>query len=254
MLPLRSRISRFLASAPVEASMIGWRWVLADRILRRMGIKEVWLKPKGLRHRVACRIASSDKYEYIQSLGRGRTPLNLPIRPKIIVDAGANVGYSVLRFQQQFPGAVIIALEPEHSNIAQFKKNCAAYSNIILEEKALWSASTRLRISTFDADHNGYRVEEDTDGDIEAICVKDIINQHHLPRIDLLKVDIEGSEKIIFSHSDAKNWLQFVNMVLIETHDRFMPGCSEAVGKALENMFDCRGYIDEYSFYVRKPG
>ena len=157
-----------------------------------------------------------------------------------------------MRFQQEFPGAVIIALEPEHSNIAQFKKNCAAYNNIILEEKALWSARTRLRISIPVADSNAFRVDEDPDGDIEAIGVKDIINQHHLPHIDLLKVDIEGSEKIIFSHPNAKDWLQFVNMILIETHDRFEPGCSEAVGKALEDMFDCRGYINEYSFYVTR--
>ena len=95
----------------------------------------------------------------------------------MIVDAGANVGYSVMRFRLEFPDAFIIALEPEQANIAQFKKNCSGDKNIVLEEKALWSTSARLRIRSMDADKNAFQVEEDPRGDVPAVSVSDILEQ-----------------------------------------------------------------------------
>src|SRR5712692_3476646 len=195
-----SRTKRAFATARVQAPLIGWPWVIADRILRRLGFKEIQLKAKGMGHRVACRVGTADIFEYAQSLGRGQVPLDLPIRPEIIVDAGANVGYSALRFQKEFPGVMIIALEPEQDNFTQLKKNCAPYSNIIIERKALWATNTRLRIRVPDADVNGFQVKEDPDGDIEALSMDEVMKRHRLSRIDLLKIDIEGSEKVVFSH------------------------------------------------------
>jgi len=37
---------------------------------------------------------------------------NLPISPKTIIDAGANVGYASLWFHHKYPSAHIIAIEP----------------------------------------------------------------------------------------------------------------------------------------------
>ena len=185
-------------------------------------------------------------------LGGGQVPFELPIRPRFIVDAGANVGFSALRFQREFPGATIVGLEPEPRNIIQFKKNCGPYSNIVLDEGALWSINTRLRIRSLDADQDGFQVEESEHGDVEAISVDEVMRRHHLPRIDLLKVDIEGSEKVVFSHPDAKYWLRSIGMIMVETHDRFEAGCTEAVENALAAGFDFRGVVGEYSFYVSR--
>ena len=91
-----------------------------------MGVKEIRLTPGGSNRRVYCRVGTSDIYEYQHLLGSRRDTFDLPLRPSVIVDAGANVGYSVLRFRIEFPDAFIIAIEPEHANIAQLKKNCSA--------------------------------------------------------------------------------------------------------------------------------
>ena len=210
------------------------------------------MKPRGLQHRVACRVATSDIFEYAHLLGRGQVPFQLPIRPQFIVDAGANVGYSALRFQQEFPGATIVELEPERRNIIQFKKNCGPYANIVLDERALWATSARLRIRSHDAGPNAFQVEEDPYGDIEAVSVDEVMRRHQLPRIDLLKIDIEGSEKMVFAHSDTKSWLRSVAMILIETHDRLEEGCTAAVERALEDDFDFRGVVDEYALYTSR--
>jgi FkbM family methyltransferase len=253
MTELIGRMRDFFQYAKKCAPVIGWKWAIGDRILRRIGINEVRIRVKGLAHRVVSRTGTSDIFEFMHLLGWRQVPFDLPIRPTFIVDAGANVGYSALRFQKEFPGAKIVSLEPEERNARQFKKNCAFYSNISLETAALWPTTTRLRIRALDAGANAYQVEESPIGEISALSIDEIMQRYRLPRIDLLKVDIEGSEKEVFSHPNAKCWLRSVAMILIEIHDdQVAKGCQEAVQGALEDHFDFRGHIDEYAFYVSR--
>jgi hypothetical protein len=50
--------------------------------------------------------------------------------------------------------------------------------------------------------------------------------------IDILKIDIEGSEMELF-HSNYENWLPRTKMILIELHERLLPGSSESFYKTL---------------------
>ena len=68
---------------------------------------------------------------------------------------------------------------------------------------------------------------------VRAVTVPEIMRQHDLPGIDLLKVDIEGSEMEVFSHADT--WIGSVNAISIELHDRFRPGCSSVFFQAVED-------------------
>jgi FkbM family methyltransferase len=45
---------------------------------------------------------------------------------------------------------------------------------------------------------SGYIVEEDINGTIDTISINNIIEKYNIKQIDLLKLDIEGSEKKIF--------------------------------------------------------
>ncbi|MGH9817446.1 MAG: FkbM family methyltransferase [Candidatus Acidiferrales bacterium] len=50
--------------------------------------------------------------------------------------------------------------------------------------------------------------------------------------IDLLKIDIEGAERGVFS--GGAEWLQRrVGLIVIEPHDRFKPGCAKAFYDAI---------------------
>jgi FkbM family methyltransferase len=244
------RAKNSISSARAIAPMIGWRWVIGRRVLARLGITEVKLRTPGLPHPVACRTETSDIFEYTHLLSWGQVPLNLPIRPEYIVDAGANVGFSALRFQKEFPGATIVGLEPEPRNFAQFRKNCGPYPNISIEQAALWSRNTKLSIRSLDVDSSSFRVDEDSNGEVNAISILEVMKRHDLPRIDLLKIDIEGSEKVLFSDPHARDWLKHVGVMLVETHDRFEPGCTAAINKATDGLFEYKGIIDEYSCYV----
>jgi FkbM family methyltransferase len=246
-----ARAMRAFADVRACAPLIGWGPAVGDRLLKRLGVKELRLKAEGLPHRVYCRVATSDIFEYAHLLGRSSEPLSLPLAPKVIVDAGANVGYSSLKFQKQFPGATIIAIEPEARNAVQFRRNCGHYPNIALERKALWTRSVSLRIRSLDVGQNAFRVEESQDGDIEGISVTDLMSKYGLDRIDLFKIDIEGSERTLFSDPLASAWLSAVRMILVEDHDRYIPGCTDAIRSALDSDFSFQGMVGEYKFYVR---
>ncbi len=44
----------------------------------------------------------------------------------------------------------------------------------------------------------------------------------------MLKLDIEGAEKSIFS-CDVEGWLPHVRVLCVELHDRLIDGCTQAV-------------------------
>jgi hypothetical protein len=66
---------------------------------------------------------------------------------------------------------------------------------------------------------------------LPAICIPTIMKQQGWPVIDLLKIDIEGSEKEIFS-TNYEAWLPQVRMLLVEVHDNMQMGSSAAVFRA----------------------
>lgn len=233
-----------------QAARLGWARTIQLRILRRLGVREVRISVPGLKNRVAVRVADSDIYDFTHSLGRGKEPISLGFEPRIIVDAGANVGYSVLRFFELFPQAKVIAIEPDQTNISQLRKNCAGYDNLTVEPKALWSHPTRLKITNPNDASNAFMVIEDSDGEIEAISIGDLVERYALETIDLLKIDIEGSEKEVFEHPNSQTWLGRVRALLVETHDNMRPGSAEAVRRATRGHMTFQGHVGEYEFYL----
>ena len=57
---------------------------------------------------------------------------------------------------------------------------------------------------------------------MRTISMNDLIKKHHIDRIDILKVDIEGGEIEIFSEN--LSWLTIVRILVIEIHDKYIDG------------------------------
>lgn len=58
---------------------------------------------------------------------------------------------------------------------------------------------------------------EQFDPSFPRISMEDLFNRHRLERIDLMKMDIEGSEFSVFENS---GWLRHVSMLTMEVHPR----------------------------------
>jgi len=61
---------------------------------------------------------------------------------------------------------------------------------------------------------------------VAAMTVDRIMRDYALEKIDILKVDIEGAEREVFSCTSA--WLDKVDAIIIELHDRMKAGCSRS--------------------------
>ena len=171
-------------------------------------------------------------------------PINF--EPKLIIDGGAYGGYSSAFFANRFPKAKIIAIEPEASNFNLLEKNTRNYKNIDLINAGIWNKPTYLNVKDIGLGHWGFMVEEVTDSEefsFKAITIDNILKRSGYEEIDILKLDIEGSEKEVFS-ADYENWLSKVNVLIIELHDRMKPGCSEAFYSA----------INQYNFIKKNRG
>ena len=161
------------------------------------------------------------------------------VKPQWIIDAGANIGLRSIWFASLFPEARIVAIEPATNNFELLQKNTEKYNNITCIKAGLWKSDAFLGITNPGDDPWGFIVEERTSNEsgnaIRAVSMPSLLEQFSIGQVDVLKIDIEGSEKEVFDHSVA--WIDKVNIFFIELHDRVKPGCSRAFFNAI-NHFD----------------
>ena len=173
-------------------------------------------------------------------------------QPEVIVDAGAYSGLSTAFFAHRFPDAKIIAIEPGRESFDLLVQNTAAFPNVQPLRAALWTESGTVSLSDPGDGAWGIRVTESTgsgptgngtaaDGSrpgagadpVRAVTVTDVMREFGLGTIDLLKVDIEGSEKELFAAPG--DWIEHVDAICMELHDRFKPGCTRTFFGAVED-------------------
>jgi FkbM family methyltransferase len=184
--------------------------------------------------RIQVRVSTSD-VGIFQEIFLDHLYLTPPgISPKFIIDGGANVGFTSIYFAMCFPEAQIIAIEPEYSNFEILSNNVKSYLNIRAINAALWSEKCCISLSNPDDLNCAFRVEPKASGEIETLTLDDLFKLAPDGQIDLLKVDIEGAERELFSKRDMR--LNNVSCVMIELHERFAPGCGASFRTAFEGM------------------
>jgi FkbM family methyltransferase len=144
-----------------------------------------------------------------------------------VIDAGANVGYASIYFKSFFPFAEIDAIEPEQQNQQQLEKNIALNSIQLnrLIRGALWKGSAVLEVARDFRDNRdaSFTMREITSGTgIAGFSFDDILRMNEWTNVDLLKIDIEGGERFLFSDTEkADSILKKTKFLAIEIHDEF---------------------------------
>jgi FkbM family methyltransferase len=179
------------------------------------------------------RIPSSDVPTYKQVFIKKEYDFLVETQPKVIIDAGANIGLASIYFTNQYPSAKIIAIEPEHSNFEMLKANIAPYPNIIPIQAALWHKDEEINLIDPGLGKWGFMTESKNSSEglpgitchsVEAMTIDKIMKDYNLERIDILKVDIEGAEREVFS--DSSSWIEKVDSIIVELHERMKIGCN----------------------------
>ena len=203
----------------------------------RSGDAKIYLRP--IKRTVTIRRGTTDLQclEKVFLADEYHSPFQLS--PRLIVDGGANVGMATLFFAHQYAHARIVAIEPEHDNFQILKKNCGNLPNVTLIQAALWSQrDATLDIHSRDAEAwafwGGREIALDSQAStaISTITGPELLSRFDAEQIDLLKLDIEGSERDLFSKG-TEEWLDRIQIIAIELHDRYLEGCAQAFYSAL---------------------
>jgi FkbM family methyltransferase len=195
-------------------------------------VERLYSKP--LDEEVYLRLNTTDFSIYNQMFKHLEYDIPFIVSPRIIVDAGANIGLSALYFANRFPEALIYAIEPDASNFEIMRRNVVKCDRIVPIHAALWFENTELDLYCPPPGHAGTQkdgfqtlpagADEATSNRVRAISPIQIMKDYKLDHIDLLKIDIEGSERELFLHAD--DWIERVEVIICELHDRLRAGCS----------------------------
>ncbi len=157
----------------------------------------------------------TEGYKPLLNLFKGKSP-----EPLIIIDAGANVGYFSLLMQGCLHPEVLVALEPEKSNYYQLKINLGDHSNFQPIQSALWTHKKILSIESRKGKEWAAKITEQDSGEVcQAVSLTDIMLENNIRKIDILKLDVEGTEDALFRNADFLNAITNVKIIGIEIHD-----------------------------------
>lgn len=209
------------------------------RILNTYDLLEYAIRIPGLPDPVWLRPGETDQAVFEQIFGQQHYAPRRPVPVRTIVDAGANVGYSVLWFALRYPGARILAIEPDPANFALLARNCAGLPGVELVHGALWHEEGQVALVT-EAEGRPLRswgtrtvaAAADAAAAVPCFTLDGLADRHGLERIDYLKLDIEGAEREVLE-APGRRWLERTGLVALETHDRFRPGCDAAMEAVL---------------------
>lgn len=126
-------------------------------------------------------------------------PLLSPERDDIIIDGGAYIGDTVDAFIQVLnKNCEIYSFEPFSETFNTLKNNIDIneYGHVTPINVGLFDMTTQLRIKDPGIIDAGNHIVEDIHGtnNIQVVTIDDFVDEYKLTKLDLIKMDIEGSE------------------------------------------------------------
>jgi FkbM family methyltransferase len=171
---------------------------------------------------------------------------------EFIIDCGANIGCATFYLLHHYSRARVVVVEPDPGNMAICRRNLAPFRDrVMFVEAGIWSAAGPLvvdRGSYRDGAAWSFQVRPTRPGekpDVNAVTIPDLMKLAGFPRIDLLKMDIEGAEEEVFD-SAAGAWLGKTRNLVVELHGS---ACERAVETALTPFSFDRTVAGELTFF-----
>jgi FkbM family methyltransferase len=213
---------------------IGWKKSVSVLLRRALGIGSA-MKVRCGNHELLIRPTASDLFVISQVFGHreyeigqaGQSALNrlaAEWRQKgfipVMVDAGANVGYSSIFLRDQYPDAIVIAIEPDRQAYEMLISNCAGLDQIMPVYGALWSQDGEVALVNNESP-SWARAVSDGRG-VPSVSLPGLLAKWPRTELLMLKMDIEGAE--LEATRDCGKVLKDVPCIIVEPHDFMFPG------------------------------
>lgn len=143
----------------------------------------------------------------------------------IIMDLGANAGFTAVYFSRLYHNAKIICVEPIPENVNLLKKNIEINKvNAIILESAICISDgvIEMELSENDYGHKVHNIEfgrnfNNGQLSVNAVSINTILQNLRISNIHILKIDIEGYEGVLFESNNL--WLEKVDKIIMEVHE-----------------------------------
>ena len=170
----------------------------------------------------------------------------------LIVDCGAEIGFTMFFFKYLFPKSTILAFEPDPTSFALLNENIRnnKLSNVIAYNRAV---SDKTGASFF-------YVDEENPGNLRMSLIKGRLPKKEIKvstirlsrklkgrHVDYLKMDIEGYESIVLSDLNIEGTFKDIDQLGIEFHHHIISGQESSFSSFLK-ILEKNGY--EYQMYA----
>jgi len=147
-----------------------------------------------------------------------------------VVDVGANAGvFTLVAARLVGAGGSVYAFEPSARDRARLLANVEAnrLANVKVQASALGRAPGKAVLHVSSAEHpghntiGGFAYSEDTGGgslEVDVTSLDDFVRAHDLHRLDLLKIDVEGSETMVLQGAQ-ESLRRFRPVIITEAYD-----------------------------------
>lgn len=136
----------------------------------------------------------------------------------VILDLGANAGYTATSLATRYPHARVIAVEMDADNAAVCARNVAQFGDRCeVVHAAIWSAGGSVSYGGRNVHDFAIGSSSSTSSlSAPAITIDDVMDQRSIATVDYVKMDIEGAEASVLQPPIA--WAGRVNGLSMEVH------------------------------------
>jgi len=197
-----------------------------DRQIRKISIPglqgQVFLRPRSSDWSVLHQVFLAKEYEipskvHRDALDRHYRSIVAAGDVPVIVDCGANIGFSALWYHETYPQAVIVAIEPEPGNHALLALNARGRDRILPVQAGVLDRATTVSLHNDGSGDWAWETRETAGGDVTTLTIEQAVAMVARGRQFIVKIDIEGSEVELFRSNTS--WTKATPLIVFESHD-----------------------------------
>lgn len=159
-----------------------------------------------------------------------------PADGDVVLDFGANIGLFSIWIARRAPTATVLAFEPFPENYSALRANLTGWPHDIRVHNVAVGGTAgfgqMLDAGERSLDHRLVTAGEKAGHRVEVITLETAVELTSAPMVDLLKIDIEGSEGDVLASTDERI-LRRIRRVALEYHDNIRPGTLQLVRDVL---------------------